>query len=205
MSASAPLPQPQRAPLDAVVVGGSAGAVDVLMALLGGLPGTFRLPIVVVVHLPRRRESVLAEVLAGRCALPVKEAEDKEPLAPSTVYVAPADYHLLLDAGPVLALSVDDPVHFSIPSIDVLFESAAVTCGARVAGIVLSGASEDGSAGLRAICAAGGIAAVEDPAEAAAPIMPRAAVRACPSALVLPSAGLRELLVALDAREGGGP
>ena len=191
--------RPGRPAVDLVVVGGSAGSLDALGRVLGALPAAFRLPIALVVHLPRAGSSALAEVLGRRCSLPVREAHDKEPLAPGTVHVAPPGYHLLVDAGLALALSVDDPVHFSIPSIDVLFESAAWTCGARVAGVVLSGASGDGAAGLAAICAAGGVAAVQDPAEAAVATMPAAALARCPRAAVLPAAGLHRLLVRLDA------
>jgi two-component system, chemotaxis family, protein-glutamate methylesterase/glutaminase len=193
--------RPTRRSVDVVVVGGSAGALDALAQVLGALPPAFRLPIALVIHLPRDGSSALAQVLGRCCPLPVREAHDKEPLSPGTVHVAPPGYHLLVDVGPALALSVDAPVHFSIPSIDVLFESAASTCGARVAGIVLSGASGDGAAGLAAICAAGGVAAVQDPAEATVATMPAAALARCPRAIVLPAAELHRLLVRLDAGE----
>ena len=158
--------------VDLVVVGGSAGAVDSLLVLLSGLPPAFRLPLAVVVHLPRDRPSGLAEALRGRSSLPVREAQDKEPTTAGTVFVAPPGYHLLLDEGPSFSLSVDEPVHYSRPSIDVLFESASTLLGQRVAGVVLSGANEDGSAGLGAICDAGGVGLIITPDEAAAPSCP---------------------------------
>lgn len=181
----------------AVVVGGSAGAIEALTGLLGALPNDFALPVAVVVHLPRQRPSALAEALGHRCALPVSEAEDKMTFAPGVVHVAPPDYHLLLDVGPTLALSVEAPVNYSIPSIDVLFESAAALCGDRVAGVVLSGGNEDGARGLAAIVAAGGRAFVQLPDEADIAMMPEAALDACPSAHVDTAAGIGRALVAL--------
>jgi two-component system chemotaxis response regulator CheB len=192
-----PSPHPARtAAVDAVVVGGSAGAIDALAALLPALPRDFALPVVVVVHLPRQRPSSLAEALAYRCALPVVEAEDKEPLRAGVVHVAPPDYHLLVD-GASLALSVDAAVNHSIPAIDVLFESAVAAYGARVAGVVLSGANDDGAGGLAAIAAAGGPTFVQDPAEASVAYMPAAAIAACPTARVAPAGVIAAALAAL--------
>lgn len=174
---------------DAVVVGGSAGAVEALAVLLPALPATLRAPVLVVVHLPRDRRSLLPAIFAGRCALALQEAQDKEPIAAGTVYFCPTDYHLLVDPGPRLALSVDAPVHFSRPSIDVLFESAADQYGERLVGVLLSGANEDGARGL---------AVVQDPATAPMPAMPAAAVLACGAAdHALPPAGIAVLLARL--------
>ncbi len=177
-----------------VAIGGSAGSLDVVGQVLERLPPTWPLPLVVVVHQPRTGRGLLAEVLAQRCRLPVREAEDKLPAEPGVVYVGVPGYHLLVDDGPTLALSVDEPVHFSIPSIDVLFESAAAALGRRVAGVLLSGANEDGAAGLRAIHAAGGIAAVQRPEEAVSRVMPDAGLRLCPDAEVIGAAGLAAFL-----------
>jgi len=106
---------------------------------------------------------------------------DKEPLAAATVYLAPPDYLLLIDPGPVFALSVDDPVNFSRPSLDVLFQSAADVLGERCAAVLVSGASSDGAQGLLAIQKAGGLVAIQDPDEAAQRAMPEAAVALCPN------------------------
>jgi two-component system chemotaxis response regulator CheB len=195
----------ERAPsagqaIDLVVIGGSAGALDTLSALLPELPRGWPLPIAIVVHLPRGAPSALPEVLGARTVLPVLEAEDKQPLAPGTIHVAPPGYHLLVDAGPTLALDVAEPVHFSIPAIDVLLESAAATCGPRVAAVILSGASEDGARGLGAVRAAGGVAAVLAPEDAALDTMPRAALRRCPDAAVLARSALAGFLVSLATR-----
>ncbi len=186
-----------HAGVEVVVMGGSAGSLEALAALLPELPPGWDLPLVLVVHLPREGPSALAEVLAGHTRLPVVEAEDKQPLERGTIHVARPGYHLLVDAGPALALAVDDPVHFSMPSVDVLFESAAAACGAGVAAVVLSGANEDGTRGLAAVRAAGGVAAVQAPEDAAVDVMPRAALRRCPDATVLPARALGGFLGSL--------
>jgi two-component system, chemotaxis family, protein-glutamate methylesterase/glutaminase len=160
-----------REGIDAVVIGASAGGVEALSVLLPSLPVGAAAAVFVVVHLPRDHESLLAEVFARKCALGVREAQDKEIVAPGTVYFAPANYHLLLDEGPQLALSVDDLVHHSRPSIDVLFESAAEVYRDRLLGIILTGANEDGTDGLLAVHDAGGVTVVQEPGTARSPQM----------------------------------
>lgn len=187
-----------RGRVDAIVVGASAGGVEALSALLGALPARLDAAVLVVLHLPRGRRSLLAEIFGPRCAVPVVEAGDKDPVRPGTVYLAPPDYHLLVDAGPCTALTVDAPVNYSRPSIDVLFESAADLWGRRLAGVVLTGANQDGAEGLAAVRRAGGITLVQDPADAQAPLMPSAALRLGPADRVLPLAGLVRLFAALD-------
>lgn len=169
----------------AILIGGSAGAIEVVSYVLGELPRGFASPIVVVVHLPRRRPSALCGALSGSCQLALREPNDKELLAPSTVYLAPPDYHLLIDRGPSFSLSVDQPVNFSMPSIDVLFESAADILGSRCAGILVSGANTDGARGLRAIEEAGGRVAIQAPDDAAHRTMPEAALALCHGVCVL--------------------
>jgi len=171
--------------IKAITIGASAGAVQALMALLPALPATFPLPVLVVVHVPPDRDSALTTLLQSRCKLLVKEAEDKEPALGGVVYLAPSDYHLLLEADGCLALSTDEPVNYSRPSIDVLFESAADACGDSLLGIILTGANHDGAAGLKAVFDQGGVAVVEDPARAYAQAMPMAALEACPEAAVM--------------------
>ncbi len=163
---------------EAVVIGVSAGGLDALSAVIPSLPEAFRLPVIVVQH--QRQDSVgfLASYLDERSPLAVKEANDKEPIRPGTVYVAPAGYHLLIEEHRAFSLSVDEPVNHCRPSIDVLFDSAADVYGAKVIGIVLTGANADGSQGLKAIKAAGGLAIVQDPATAEADYMPRKAMKA---------------------------
>jgi two-component system, chemotaxis family, protein-glutamate methylesterase/glutaminase len=183
-----------RGRVDAVVVGTSAGGVEALSVLLPALPAGFRAAVLVVVHLPRERPSLLADIFSPKCALPVREAEDKEPVQPGTIYFAPPDYHLLVDKGPRLALSVDEPVHFSRPSIDVLFESATDVYGKSLMGIILTGANADGAAGLDRVRRAGGITAVQSPESAHAPLMPASALKQGPADFVLSLQQLAELL-----------
>lgn len=169
-------------PVQAVVIGTSAGAVQALSAILPPLPADYPLPVLVVVHVPPDRRNALTELFQSRCAMTVREAEDKEPLQPGVIYFAPPDYHLLVETPQLLALSTDEPVLHSRPSIDVLFESAADAFGETLVGIILTGANQDGADGLKAIGQAGGVVVVEDPASAAAAAMPEAALAAWPGA-----------------------
>lgn len=186
--------------LQAVVIGASAGGVQALSQVLPALPVDFPIPVIVVVHIPPRRDNALVDLFADKCRIPVKEAEDKEPLEPGTIYFAPSDYHLLVEAGGSLALSSDEPVNHSRPAIDVLFESAADAFGSELAGIVLTGANSDGAAGLRAICAVGGRGIVQDPASAEMATMPRAALAACPGSQAMKLEDIHPALEAMIAR-----
>jgi two-component system chemotaxis response regulator CheB len=177
----------------ALALGCSAGGVDALCALLPSLARDGGIPVFVVVHLPRERPSHLVDIFGRRCALSVVEAEDKQPVEPGTIYFAPPDYHLLLERGPALALSVDELVHFSRPAIDVLFQSAADVYGAGLLAVVLSGANEDGAAGLSAVARAGGRTLVQNPESAVAPAMPRAALQQVPRSPTLELPEIAEL------------
>jgi two-component system chemotaxis response regulator CheB len=187
--------------IDAIVIGASAGGVEILSMLLAALPANCPASFFIVMHIPRERPSLLADVFKVRCALPVKEAEDKEPVQPGTVYLAPPDYHLLIDRGPALALSSDEPVHFSRPSIDVLFESAADIYGERLVGLILTGANQDGAAGLAAVGRAGGRTVVQDPDTAAVAYLPQSALLEGPVDFVLTPPLLRGVFAAWGARE----
>jgi two-component system chemotaxis response regulator CheB len=177
-----------------VVIGGSTGAIDALGEILPRLPAAGP-PVVVVLHLRPDAPSLLATIFASRCPARCVEAEDKQELAPGHVYFAPPGYHLLVD-GDALALSVDEPVHHSRPSIDVLFESAARDHGRDVLGVILTGASSDGADGLAEIAQAGGRTVVQDPTGAVAPTLPTAALAAYPGHLVATPARIAELLAA---------
>lgn len=170
----------RQRPPRVVAIGASAGAVEALGALLPRLPATLPLFGVVVVHVPADRRSALPELFAQRSAIATREAEDKLPPATGTVYFAPPDYHLLVERDGTLALSVDDPVHHSRPSIDVLFDSVALAFGAEALGILLSGASQDGAEGLAHIRAVGGHTWVQTPESAQMALMPRAALALAP-------------------------
>lgn len=182
----------------AVVIGASAGAIQALSRLLPALAADYPLPVLVVVHVPPDR-SDLAPLFQSKCRVVVKEAEDKEPILPGVVYFGPPDYHLLVEADRTVSLSVDEPVLYSRPSIDVLFESAADIYGPDLVGVILTGANEDGAEGLRAVSAAGGVALVENPAEAFAPAMPSAALDRCGEARAMSLDEIAAYLASLEA------
>ncbi|RYD23335.1 MAG: chemotaxis protein CheB [Verrucomicrobiaceae bacterium] len=175
----------QRTSGSAVVIGASVGAIEALSVILPALPENYPLPVIVVVHVAPDSRSLLADLFDSRCPMVVKEAEDKEPLQGGTVYFAPAGYHLLVEPDLTLSLSSDEPVLFSRPSIDVLFESAADAYGDTLTAVVLTGANSDGAKGLHAVCQAGGTALVQHPDTAVGSAMPQAALAACPLALSL--------------------
>lgn len=182
------------ADIRAVAIGASAGGVQALSELLPALSRESQAAVFVVLHLPRDRPSLLVDVFSQKCALAVREAEDKEPVIPGTVYFAPPNYHLLVDAGPQLALSADDLVNHSRPSIDVLFESAAQVYREHLLGIILSGANEDGAEGLAAVHDAGGLTVVQEPQTAQSSAMILSALERRPADLVLDLAGIAGLL-----------
>jgi two-component system chemotaxis response regulator CheB len=170
----------------AVVIGGSAGGMQALAVILPALPADFALPVAIVIHVKEDTAGYLATYLNGLCTLPVVEGLDKEPFKAGTIHVAPAGYHLLIEGDESLALSVDAPVSFARPAIDVLFESAAEVYGDGLIGIVLTGANRDGSQGLKRIKERGGLTIVQDPAAAEASFMPLAAIEATAVDHVLP-------------------
>ena len=195
------MPESLAGRVDAIAIGASAGGVEALSVILPALPARIRAAVFVVLHLPRERPSMLATIFGDKCAVPVREAEDKELVEPGTVYFAPPDYHLLIDSGPAIALSTDQPVHYSRPSIDVLFESAADQYRGRLLGIILTGANEDGSAGLAAIEGSGGMTLVQRPETAQAPLMIESAMSRTPSALALSLEQIAGLFRTLDSRD----
>lgn len=189
---------------EAIAIGSSAGAVDALLHILPLLPPDFSLPVFIVVHLIPDKESIMADIFQHRCQLNVKEAEDKETIVPGTIYFAPPDYHLLVEKDETLSLSSEEPVLHSRPSIDVLFETAADAYHESLIGIILTGASSDGARGLKAVCAAGGKAIVQDPATAYTAVMPAAALEVCPAAEKMTLDEITRYLTAvhLTMREG---
>lgn len=200
MTTAAPVyPHGPRA-FDAIVIGGSAGAIDAISTILPSLQAHTRVAVLVTLHLPREAPSLLPEIFRPRCALRTAEAQDKEPIEAGSVYFAPPDYHLLVDAGPRLALSVDAPVYFSRPSIDVLFESAADIYGERLVGMLLSGANQDGARGMAAIGAAGGLCIVQAPGSAAMSMMPQSALDLMTPHHILPPSDIASLLTELQTR-----
>lgn len=181
------------------VVGTSWGGLAALRALVGGLPAGFGLPVVVVQHRHKQSDTLLTSLLQDSTALCVTEVEDKMPITPGNVFVGPADYHLLVEQG-YFSLSTDEPVRYSRPSIDVMFESAADAYGDRVVGVVLTGANADGARGLRRIADRGGMALVQMPQTAESPTMPAAALEAVPNARVLSIEQIADILRVLPVR-----
>lgn len=177
-----------------VVVGASTGGLKALQILLSGLPAEFSLPMVIVQHRGKDLETGLCEFLARSSRLPIGEPEDKETVVPGRAYLAPRDYHLLIE-NRSFALSTDAPVSFARPSIDVLFESAADEYQNRAIGVILTGANHDGARGLAAIKAQGGLTLVEDPNTAACREMPDAAINLTKVDGILP---LQELAARLQ-------
>jgi len=186
---------------EAIVIGGSSGALDALSIILPALPAAFTIPIAIVVHVPQNRPSLLADVLGARCALRVREVEDKEPVAGGTVFVAPPNYHLLIERQRTFALSIDAPIHYSRPAIDVLFESAAEAYGERLLAVLLAGANEDGAHGVRRVKAMGGTVVVQEPSSTHAPEMPNAALRSASVDSALAPPGIAAFLVEAGRRD----
>lgn len=155
-----------------LLIGGSAGSLEVMLRFIPALRGDLPFPTVIVLHRMQTHDNLLEELFMHRGALEVIETEDKTPLLPGKLYIAPADYHILFEENGQIALDASEKVNFSRPSIDVAFESAAEIYGAHAFALLLSGANADGTAGLSAIKAAGGVTAVQDPREAIMPFMP---------------------------------
>ncbi|MDB6141850.1 MAG: chemotaxis protein CheB [Pseudomonas sp.] len=184
--------------VDAIVVGASAGGVEALMTIFKALRSGFGLPIIAVLHLPDERRSRLAEVFRQHLRIPVKEVDDKETVVPGTLYFAAAGYHLSVEDDFSLSLSLEERVHYSRPSIDILFESAADAYGSRLAGFLLTGASEDGARGLARIKQGGGLTVVQDPDSAQVSTMPQAALALRTPDYVLSLNDIGQLLVELE-------
>ena len=179
-----------------VVVGTSWGGLSALRELIRGLPGDFGLPLVVVQHRHKQSDHLLTGLLQDHTPLCVTEVEDKAPIVPGNVFIAPADYHLLVDDG-YFSLTTDEPVRYSRPSIDVTFFSAADTYGDRSVGVVLTGANADGSRGLERIHDRGGLTFVQTPQTAESPTMPNAAIKCVPEARVLTIAEIGQQIATL--------
>lgn len=161
---------------EAIVVGTSAGGFHALTILLGSLAPDYPIPIILVQHRAKESQDLFEEVFQRKCRIAIKQADEKEKIRAGMVYVAPPDYHLLVEADKSFSLSSDEPVHFSRPSIDVLFESAAFAFKDKVVGIVLTGANDDGANGIAVISGMGGLTIAQDPEEAQYSMMPQAAI-----------------------------
>ncbi|WP_263971778.1 chemotaxis protein CheB [Leptolyngbya ohadii] len=177
-------------------MGTSLGGLSALRTVLGSLPGHFPAPIAIVQHRHKESDHTLPCFLQQFVSLPIREVEDKDEIQPGWIYLAPADYHLLVEAGH-FSLSTDDPVSYARPSIDVLFESAAEVYGSQVVGVVMTGANQDGSRGLSKLKANGGVAIVQDPRTADSPVMPEAAIASVSVNWILPLDQIAPCLIRL--------
>jgi two-component system chemotaxis response regulator CheB len=186
------------------VIGTSLGGLSALSLLLRALPVDWAVPVVIAQHRGKTDDDVLKRLLEAQTPLPVCEASDKQPVEPGHIYLAPADYHLLLERSS-LALSTAAPESYARPSIDVLFESAADAHGSGVLAVILTGANHDGARGCQRIKARGGIILVEDPATAFSSAMPSAAIAATRADAVLPLPLLCQRLIQLCAPPQAGP
>jgi two-component system chemotaxis response regulator CheB len=159
-----------------IMIGGSAGSLEVIMQVLPVLPEQMQATVVIILH-RKNDDSLLTKILAGKTSLPVIEAEDKSPILPGTVYVAPADYHLLVEKNRTFSLDYSEKINYSRPSIDVTFETAAEAYGSGLAAFLLSGANADGAEGLRVVKKEGGLSVAQDTTEASVEFMPASAIR----------------------------
>lgn len=196
MSSAQPIEFDTRA-IQAVVMGASAGGVEALLKVLVGLPAPYPVPIIVVLHLPEDRPSLLAEILSYRLDLSVCEAMDKQPIEASTVYIAPPGYHLAVETDHTLSLSGEPPLNYSRPSIDILMASAADAFGPGLLGILMTGANHDGAEGLARVKARGGWTVVQNPEQAQAATMPESAIRRHAPDHILSLADIHALLLKL--------
>ena len=171
---------------EAIVIGVSAGGMEALCTIFPHLPADFTLSVIVVQHQHPTSDDFLVRYLDERCSLRVKQADEKECILSGVVYIAPPDYHLMVEEDKTFSLSVDSPVNYARPSIDVLFETAADAYGAKLVGVILTGASTDGSQGLKRVKESGGMAIVQDFKTAESGMMPKAAVGATKVDHVLP-------------------
>lgn len=187
---------------DLIVVGASWGGLDALTVLVRGLPADFDVPVVIVQHRGPDAQSFLSDLLQQWTGRKVLEPEDKEPIEPGHIYVAPANYHLLVETGH-LSLTTEAAVRYSRPSIDVMFGSASHAYGSRLIGVVLTGANEDGSRGLQCVEEYGGYCVVQDPATAEVATMPEAALRRVPRAAKVPLGDITAHIV--DVARNGPP
>ncbi len=184
--------------VEAVVIGASAGGVGALLRLLPGLPAGYGRAVMAILHIPEGRQSHLAGVFQQRMRLPVREARDKEEVSAGTLYFAGSGYHLSVENDRSFSLSCEAPLHFARPAIDYLMQSAADAYGPALAGILLTGANQDGAAGLAAIGAAGGLTVVQDPREADVPTMPQEAIALRRPDLILTLDDIHTLLLMLE-------
>jgi two-component system, chemotaxis family, protein-glutamate methylesterase/glutaminase len=187
-----------RQPYSAIVLGVSAGGMAVLKILVQSLPASFDLPIVIVQHLNAHSDNSWINLLNRQCKLRVKEADEKESIESGTIYIAPPNYHTLIESNKTVSFTIGERVNYARPSIDVLFESGADAYKNELIGIILTGSSNDGAKGLKRVKEKGGLAIVQDPATAESGYMPASAIALTQVDYILPLEQIIELLVKID-------
>jgi len=170
---------------EAVMIGGSAGSLEVLLKVVPALDTALRFPVIIVLHRKSGQDNLLIDLLAARTQLRVKELEEKEKIEPATLYIAPPNYHLLIESDGTFSLDASEKVNFSRPAIDVAFESGATAYGENIACILLSGSNSDGAKGLQKVAAVGGLVLIQNPEMAKMPYMPEYALQAVEADAVL--------------------
>jgi two-component system, chemotaxis family, protein-glutamate methylesterase/glutaminase len=182
---------------EAIVIGVSAGGLAVLSSILGRLPPDFPLPVIINQHRSKDERTLLEEILQTKCAIRIRQAEEKESIRHGVVYFAPPDYHLLIEKDRTFSLTCDGPVNYSRPSIDLLFETASEAYGGKLIGVILTGSNSDGARGIRTVRQRGGLTIAQDPAKANFPGMPRAAIDTGSIQHILDPAEITDLLLQL--------
>lgn len=183
---------------EAIVIGVSSGGMTALKYLFSALPFDFGLPVIVVQHVSARSDNKWIEILNDLSNLNIKEADEKESIKPGNVYIAPANYHLLIEKEKTFSLTIDERVNFARPSIDVLFESAAEAYKNKLIGIILTGSNNDGTNGIKRIKESGGLAIIQDPETAKSTYMPSSAISAIQSDYILSLENIAQLLIKLN-------
>jgi two-component system chemotaxis response regulator CheB len=180
---------------EAVVIGASAGGLAALSGILKGLPVDFQLPLIVIQHRSTDQRDLLEEVLQSKCLIRIKQADEKEKIEAGVVYLAPSDYHLLVEMDRSFSLNCDEKVNFARPSIDLLFETASEVYGNKLIGIILTGAGRDGAAGIQSVRRQGGYTIAQHPGKASFPDMPRAAIETGSVQSIFTPEEIREFLL----------
>jgi len=186
---------------EAIVVGVSSGGMNAMKVMFSLLPKDFNTPVIIVQHIGAHSDNLWIKLLNDKSNLPIKEADEKERIESGKVYIAPANYHLLIEKDKTFSLTIDERVNYSRPSIDVLFESAAEAYKNKLIGVILTGANNDGSNGIKRIKECGGLAIIQNPETAESAFMPKSAIAAIKPDYVLSLEGITELLITLDKQK----
>lgn len=186
---------------EAIVIGVSSGGMNAMKVMFSILPKDFNTPIIIVQHMSSHSDSQWIKLLNDKSNLYIKEADEKEKIEHGNVYIAPPNYHLLIEKDKTFSLTIDERVNFARPSIDVLFESAAEAYKNKLIGVVLTGSNNDGTKGIKRIQECGGLAIIQDPETAESAYMPRSAIAAIKPDYILSLEGIIKLLIKIDKQK----